>query len=170
MPAMNERNRNNKECRQRCARLTCPATHLRMSFLTTIFGKIFSQSTAQQEKQIVAIAAGTVGAYNPGLGALIEMIGNAVYSVEIAGAGMMSGPDKKAQVQHIIDVSSPLTLATIQQITGKPFVDPPAVAPALDSIIDDTVTLFHAIGVFPSKATASIPSTTMPSPSATAGK
>ncbi len=119
--------------------------------LLSIFGKFghtFAKpSTADTVETVSMVAGAAVSAFNPGLGALIEMIGRAVYSVEMAAAGS-AGAAKKDQVKDLIDVSAPLTMNVLQQVAGKPIENPDQLAPTLDALIDDTVALFNALGVF----------------------
>ncbi len=127
-----------------------------MSLLKSIFGRFgkvaAAPATASATQTVTGLVAIGANVLNPGLGALVELIGNAVYSVELAAEDKaVDGADKKAQVQHIIDVAAPVILQTAGTMTGKSIPDPSALAPALDRLIDDVVALFHATGLFPLK-------------------
>ena len=112
-------------------------------------GRFFGSQATHEAAQI---GAGVLGCFNPGLGSLVEMIGNAVYSVEQSAPAGTSGPAKKTQAQSLVDVSTPVALAVLQSVTGKTVADPSALAPAISALIDDMVALFHALGVFPATA------------------
>lgn len=135
----------------------------------SFFGRIFS-SPAVKNATLLATAAGgaVVGAYNPGLGALVEMVGNACYTVETEAGNASTGAQKKAAAKAIIDVSAPVTLQVIKSITGKELAEPTSIAANLDALIDNVVALFHSIGVFapkttPAAAPAPAPAETTPS-------
>lgn len=118
-----------------------------MSFFAifTKVGRIFGNPAVHTVEQI---GAAVVGAYNPGLGALVESIANAIYAVESTVPADTTGEAKKDQVKAIINVAAPVTIQTLQTISGKKITDPSAIAPALDSLIDSVVEVFNEIGVF----------------------
>lgn len=140
-----------------------------MSFFSKL-GHLFSSPKVEAGTLIATqVGAATLGAFNPGLGAFIETIGNAIYSVEVRAAAIpATGPEKKDQVKSLVDISAPVALSVLAAISGKPVKDPSAVAPAIDSIIDDLVALFHGIGVFPPKTTPAAVAPAAPVPSVTA--
>lgn len=85
--------------------------------------------------------------FNPGLGALIETIAGAVYTIETKAAAGTAGTAKKDQVKQIVDVAAPVALNVLSNVSGKP-VDASAVAPMIDSLIDSVVGIFNGLGVF----------------------
>ena len=125
-----------------------------------IFGTFFSKlghAFGGEQAQHAAAAAGVaaVKVYAPGLGALVESVGNAIVAVEArsaAGGQPASGPEKKEQVKEIIDVAAPVAVSVLTTATGKTIPDPAALAPAIDKLIDDIVALFNALGVFAKSA------------------
>lgn len=117
-----------------------------MSFFGAI-GKIFHSSGAQVATQIgTSLVETAANGLNPGFGALVLMIGNAILAAEVK-APSAPGADKKEEVKSIIDTTTPLTLSVISSLTGKQVTDPTTVAPALDALIDDLVAFFNQIGL-----------------------
>lgn len=134
----------------------------------SFFGRFFSSPAVKNATLIASATGGAfVGAYNPGLGALVEMIGNACYTVETEAGNASTGAQKKAAAKAIIDASAPVSLQVIHAITGKELAEPSAIAPTLETLIDTVVALFHAIGVFPPK-TKTPAAETAPAPAETA--
>jgi hypothetical protein len=123
-----------------------------MSFLS-FFGKIGHALSSPATAKDVQIAASIAAPFSPGIGSLVETIAGAVYSVESAAAAGTPGASKKAQAQSIIDVAAPVATTVLDSIAGKS-VDPSSVAPVLNTLIDDVVTLFHLLGVFTKSSTA----------------
>ena len=126
-----------------------------MSF-TSFFGTLGHALTGQKAQQVAGAAIGAaVTSYSPGLGALVETVGNAIVAVEAkaAASGGAPGAAKKEQVKEIIDVSAPATVSVLNTVAGTT-IDVAAVAPQIDKLIDDLVALFHAIGVFEPKMAA----------------
>lgn len=113
------------------------------------FGHTLTSTKTAQETELAGVA---IAAFNPGIGALVEMIAGAAYAVETKAANATaSGSDKKDQVKQIIDVAAPVALATLASVTGKPAPDAAAIAPSIDSLIDLVVGLLNALGVFAHK-------------------
>ncbi len=86
------------------------------------FGHSLTSSKTAQEAQLAGVA---IAAFNPGIGALVEMIAGAAYAVETKAANATaSGSDKKEQVKEIVDVAAPVALATLASVTGNPLQTP----------------------------------------------
>jgi len=118
-----------------------------MSFFG-FFGKIAHAFASPPATQFAtSLGSALVGTLNPGLGTLVEMVGNAAYAVEMKSASA-PGQEKKDQVKQILDVTSPVTLQLLAAVTGRAISDPSALAPVLDRLIDDIVALFNTLGVF----------------------
>ena len=127
-----------------------------MSFVSSVssfFGHIGHALTSPTVAKDVALGSVAITAVNPAVGALVQMVANAAYSVESAAQGSKAtGGDKKSSVQTILDAASPVVLQMLGA-AGHPVADPSALAPALDKLIDDVVAVFNTLGVF-SHATA----------------
>jgi hypothetical protein len=102
----------------------------------------------------LGIAGELVSTVNPALGSLMETVANGVVAVEAQAAAKAvsgattSGKDKKAQVQAIVGVATPLALQAVSAATGKPETDAAALVPLVDDLIDLTVKFFHDFRLF----------------------